>query len=129
MSSQLNTVFAPEAPTPTGPFIHAIKSDPHIYCSGQVGWDESKKQLAPGGIKAETKQALANLDYVLKAAGSSRDRVTKVNVFICDMGLFAEMNEVYGEFFGDHRPARTCVQVVATPVKGALVEIECIARI
>ncbi|KAK9719437.1 hypothetical protein K7432_004773 [Basidiobolus ranarum] len=127
MSSQLNTVFAPEAPEPTGPFVHAIKSDSHIYCSGQVGWDASKKQLVPGGIKAETRQALENLDYVLKAAGSSRERITKVNIFICDMALFSEMNEVYAEFFGTHRPARTCVQVVATPVKGGLIEIECIA--
>jgi 2-iminobutanoate/2-iminopropanoate deaminase len=83
-------------------------------------------QLVEGGIEAQTRQVLQNLSHVLEAAGSSLRHVVKTTVFMKDIGEFAQMNTIYGEMFGEHKPARSTVQVAALP-RGAAVEIECVA--
>jgi len=79
-----------------------------------------------GAFAAQVERVLANLDAILQAAGSCRERVVKVTVFLTDLSRFAELNEIYARFFGQHRPARAVVQVVALP-RGAEIEIEAVA--
>ncbi len=119
-------VVSPHAPKAIGPYSQAVKVGPWVFCSGQLGMDPEAGQLVPGGIEAETRQALTNLQRVLEAAGASLDHVVKVTVFLQDIGDFAKMNEVYSTFFRAPYPARAAVQVAALP-KGARVEIEAIA--
>ncbi len=119
-------VVSPHAPKAIGPYSQAVKVGPWVFCSGQLGMDPETGQLVPGGIEAETRQALTNLQRVLEAAGASLDHVVKVTVFLQDIGDFAKMNEVYSTFFRAPYPARAAVQVAALP-KGARVEIEAIA--
>jgi 2-iminobutanoate/2-iminopropanoate deaminase len=91
-----------------------------------VGLDPETGELVPGGVEAETRQALANLQNILISAGSSLDRVVKTTVFLRDMSDFSRMNAIYAEFFLEKYPARSTVQVAALP-KGAAVEIEAVA--
>lgn len=109
-----------------GPYSVAVKAGHFIYCSGQLGLDPSTGELVPGGVEAETRQALVNLTTVLEAAGTTLDRVVKTTVFLRDMNDFARMNAVYGEFFQSDPPARSTFQVAALP-RGGAVEIEAVA--
>ena len=122
----MKAVVSPNAPKAIGPYSQVVKVGPWVFCSGQLGMDPETGELVPGGIEAETRQALTNLQYVLEAAGASLDHVVKVTVFLQDIGDFAKMNEVYSTFFRAPYPARAAVQVAALP-KGARVEIEAIA--
>jgi 2-iminobutanoate/2-iminopropanoate deaminase len=97
-----------------------------VFCSGQVGIDPETGSLVEGGVQAQTRRALENLRAVLQAAGLDLVDVAKTTVFLADMNDFAEFNEVYGEVFAGHKPARATVQVAGLPLE-ALVEIECIA--
>jgi len=97
-----------------------------IFASGCVGFDPETKQLVPGGVEAQTTQALKNLKAVLEAADSSLQRVIKATVFLKSMDDFVVVNGIYAEAFGDHKPARSAVEVARLP-KDALFEIECIA--
>lgn len=97
-----------------------------VFTAGQLGLDPQTGELVPGGIEAETHQALINLKNVLEAAGTSLSHVLKTTVFLRDMGDFGRMNAVYGEFFTENFPARSAVQVAALP-KGGAVEIEAVA--
>ncbi len=119
-------VVSPKAPKAIGPYSQAVKVGPWVFCSGQLGMDPETGELVPGGIEAETRQALTNLQHVLEAAGATLDHVVKVTVFLQDIDDFAKMNEVYSAFFRAPYPARAAVQVAALP-KGARVEIEAIA--
>lgn len=121
---QVATNRAPEA---IGPYAQAIKCGDLLFTSGQIPLDPSG-QLVAGGIREQTRQVLANLQAVLEAAGISREQVVKTTVFLQDMAQFGEMNEEYAAFFGDHKPARSTVQVARLP-KDALVEIEIIASV
>jgi 2-iminobutanoate/2-iminopropanoate deaminase len=91
-----------------------------------VGLDPVSGDLTPGGIEEQTRQVLANLAAVLEGAGMTRKNVVKTTVFLVDLKFFEAVNRIYAGFFGDHRPARSTVQVQALP-RGALVEIEAIA--
>ncbi|PGH16936.1 hypothetical protein AJ80_05004 [Polytolypa hystricis UAMH7299] len=122
--SEMIHVFAKDAPPAAGPYSHAIKANGQVFCSGQIPADQSGN-LIEGSIAQKTEQCCKNLAAVLAAAGTSIDRVVKVNVFITDMANFAEMNGTYEKFFA-HKPARSCVAVHQLP-KGVPVEIECIA--
>jgi 2-iminobutanoate/2-iminopropanoate deaminase len=119
-------IFSDKAPKAIGPYSPAIKFENLIFTAGQIGLDPQRGELVPGGIGAETRQALRNLSALLQAAGSSFEKVLKTTVFLTDMAEFGRMNEVYAEFFTDSPPARSTVQVTALP-KGAAVQIECIA--
>jgi 2-iminobutanoate/2-iminopropanoate deaminase len=116
------------APAPIGPYNQAVKSGTLIYTSGQIPIDPQTGNLVSGGIREQTIQTLENLKAVIEAAGSTLGKVLKTTVFLADMADFPEMNALYAEYFGeDNAPARSTIQVAALP-KGALVEIEAIAR-
>ncbi len=123
MKQEIHTKKAPAA---LGPYSQAISIfDKLIFTSGQIAIIPETGETAQG-IEAQTKQVLENLKAVLKKGGSSMDKVIKTTVFIKDMNDFAKVNEIYGQYFTDVCPARSCVEVARLP-KDMLVEIEAIA--
>jgi len=119
------TVFTKDAPPPrAGVNCQAIIAGGLVFCSGTVPQDMSGN-IVEGDIQAHTHQCIKNLTAVLAAAGSSIKDVAKVNIFLADMANFDKMNEVYMQYWGDEKPARTCVAVKTLP-KGADIEIECV---
>ncbi|MDX1615640.1 MAG: RidA family protein [Candidatus Promineifilaceae bacterium] len=122
---QPEIVSTSAAPAAVGPYSQAVRVGQFIYTSGQIGMRLDSGGL-DGDIVAQTTQALANLQAVLAAAGSSLNQVVKTTVFLQDMDHFTAMNEVYSRHFGDRPPARSTVQVARLPL-GALVEIEAVA--
>lgn len=110
-----------------GPYSHAIRSEDFVYFSGQTPIDPTTGKLVEGGISAQTQQCFRNLFAVLAESGLSPDEVIKVNVYLTDMGDFAEMNTIYAQQFNRPYPARTTIGVAALPL-GARIEIEMIAR-
>ena len=115
------------APAALGPYSQAVKSGNHLFCSGQLVLDPVTGDLVQG-IGPQTQQALANLQAVLEAAGTSFSKVVKTTIFLTNMGDFAAVNEIYGTFFESAPPARSTIQVAALP-KAGLVEIEMIAEL
>ena len=109
-----------------GPYSQAIEVNGFVFTSGQIPIDPATDKFVEGGIKEQTRQSLTNIQNVLKEAGIDLSHVVKTTVFLSDMDNFAEMNEVYAEFFVQPFPARSAVAVKTLP-KGALVEIECVA--
>ncbi|KAK5995339.1 RutC family protein [Cladobotryum mycophilum] len=128
MSSHVKTaVLTDKAPKPLpGIYSQAIKAGGFVFVSGAVPMDPETMQLIDGDIQAHTHQCIKNLAAILEAAGSSLDKVVKVNVFLSDMSDFAKMNEVYTTYWGDVKPCRTCVAVKTLPLNTD-VEIECTA--
>jgi len=122
------TVQTDNAPKAIGPYAQAIKANGFIYTAGQIPIDPKTGNFVEGGITAQTRQVLENLNAVLEAAGSSLDRVIKTTVFLKNMAEFAAMNEVYGEYLGTVKPARSTVAVAELP-RGALIEIDLVALI
>ncbi len=106
---------------PVGPYTPVVKAGPWIITSGQVGIADGS--LVDGGFEPQLRQALANLSSLLEGQGASLGDVTKTTVFLTSMDDYAEMNRIYIEIFGDHRPARSAVAVKELPI-GAVVEIE-----
>lgn len=115
-----------QAPAAIGPYSQAIEAGGTIYVSGQLPINPATGQFAEGGIKELTRQSLTNMQHILQQAGCDMQHVVKTSVFLADMNDFAEMNEVYAEFFKAPFPARSAVAAKTLP-KGARVEIECIA--
>lgn len=116
-------VISKKAPQVIGPYSVAVRAGAFLFTAGQLGLDPGTGSLVPGGIEAETRQVLTNLQNVLADAGSGLDRVVKTTVFLKDMNDFPKMNTIYAEFFPAQPPARSTVQVAALP-KNGLVEIE-----
>ncbi len=114
------------APKAIGPYAQAIKADGFIYTAGQIPIDPKTGDFVSGGIAAQTRQVLENLKAVLESGGSSLDKVIKATVFLRNMGEFAAMNDVYAEYLGHAKPARSTVAVSELP-RGALVEIDLVA--
>ena len=114
------------APKAIGPYEQAIKASGFIYTAGQIPIDPKTGNFVEGGITAQTRQVLENLKAVLEAGGSSLDRVVKATVFLKNMADFAAMNEVYAQYLGSAKPARSTVAVAELP-RGALVEIDLVA--
>jgi len=125
-STKREIIVAENAPAAIGPYSVGVRAGEMVFTSGQIGLDPRTGELAPGGIEAQTRQAMSNLQSVLQAAGSGLQHVLKTTVFLKNMGDFAAFNLVYGEFFPQQPPARSTVEVAALP-KGALVEVECVA--
>ncbi|MFA5829100.1 MAG: RidA family protein [Candidatus Gracilibacteria bacterium] len=121
----MEIVATTNAPAAIGPYSQAIKANGFVFCSGQIPL-RADGTLVSGGIVEQTEQVLSNLKAVLEAAGSGLGKVVKTTVFLANMADFAAMNEVYGRFFGENKPARATVQVARLP-KDVLVEIDCIA--
>lgn len=120
-------IFTEKAPKAIGPYSQAQKVGGLLFTSGQIPLNPSTGELVTE-IKAATKQSLENVKAILEAAGTSLENVVKTVVYIKDMNDFGEVNEVYGEYFKENAPARSCVEVARLP-KDALVEIEAIAII
>jgi 2-iminobutanoate/2-iminopropanoate deaminase len=121
-------ITSAKTPKAIGPYSPAVRSGDLVFTSGQLGMDPSTGDLVPGGVAAETRQALANCANLLAAAGGAMQDVLKTTVYLRGLEDFSLMNAVYAEFFPDSPPARTTIQAGALP-KAAAVEIECIARI
>jgi 2-iminobutanoate/2-iminopropanoate deaminase len=119
-------LLPPRAPQPLGPYSHGIRTGSWVFTSGTIGNDPSTGKLVPGGVEAETRQALTNLSETLRAGGTALSNVVKTTVFLVDLGQFAAMNAVYAGFFPEAPPARSTIQVAALP-GGASVEIEAVA--
>lgn len=124
--TQRTRIATSDAPAAIGPYSQAIATGELIFCSGQVALDPASGELVGDDVRAQTRRALENLSGVLRAGGSSLADVVKTTVFLVDMGDYAAMNEVYGEFFSSEPPARSAVAVAALP-RGARVEVEAIA--
>ncbi|AJY74920.1 RidA family protein [Paenibacillus beijingensis] len=122
---KLQPIEAKQAPAAIGPYSHAIKMGGLLFTSGQIPLLPSG-ELVEGGIEEQTRQVFRNLEAVLQAGGASLSSVVKATVFMKDMNQFAAVNAIYGEYFGDHKPARSAVEVARLP-KDVLVEIEVIA--
>lgn len=116
------------APAAIGPYSQAVVSHGFLFSSGQIPLDPSTGELVKGDLKAQARRVFLNLSEVLKAAGASFDDVVKTTVFLTSMSDFAALNEVYGEYLGKRKPARSTIAVEALP-KGASVEIELVAKI
>ena len=114
------------APAAVGPYSQGIRAGDLILTAGQLGLDPDTGELVAGGVEAQARQALDNLQAVLKAAGSSLDLAVKVTVFLQDIDSFKAVNGVYAQFFTKDPPARSALQVAALPL-GGLVMIEAIA--
>ncbi len=119
-------VTTENAPGAIGPYSQALKAGGMVFCSGQIPIDPQTGEFVSDVVGAQTEQVLRNLSEVLQAAGTSLDNVVKTTVFLADMDDFAEMNEVYGRFFSENKPARATVQAARLP-RDAKVEIDCIA--
>ncbi len=119
-------VFTDSAPKAIGPYSQAVRAAGMVFTAGQIGLDPVSGELVTGGIEAQTRQVLANLQHVLEASDSSLQTVLNTTVFLKDMNDFPRMNAVYGQFFTTDPPARSTVAVAELP-RGALVEIEAVA--
>ena len=121
----MKIISTENAPAAIGPYSQAIEAGGFIFCSGQIPMDPQSMEIVGDDIITQTKQVFKNLKGLLEAAGVSLNHVVKTSVFLDSMDDFVAMNNVYAEEFGDHKPARACVEVSKNP-KGVLVEIECV---
>jgi 2-iminobutanoate/2-iminopropanoate deaminase len=122
----MQTVQTSNAPAAIGPYSQAVVANGFVFTAGQVPFDPQSMQLVQGDIAAQTEQVMKNLQAILQQAGADLSSVVKTTVFLQDMNDFAAMNEVYARYFGDHKPARSTVQVARLP-RDAQVEIEVVA--
>ena len=122
----MDVISTPNAPKAIGPYSQGVTANGFIYTAGQIALDPATTEVVAGDVKAQTERVMANLQGVLRAAGSDLSKVVKTTVFLVTMDDFAAMNEVYGRWFGDHRPARSTVAVAGLP-RGVRVEIEVVA--
>lgn len=116
------------APQAIGPYSQAVRVGRFVYTAGQIAIDPETSAFVEGGVAAQAEQVMKNLQAVLEAAGTSLDYVVKTTIFLRYMKDFSAVNEVYGKFFGEGKPARSTVAVSALPLK-ALVEIEVVALV
>ncbi len=127
--SRHTPVRAANLPPPAGPYTPGMGFERLVFVSGQGAHDPSTGELAGFDVESQTEQCLKNVQAILEAAGSSLQHVLRCGVFLVDMGEFKKMNGVYARLFGEHRPARTTVQVAGLPGDGMRVEIDAIAYI
>ncbi|MFQ5554287.1 MAG: Rid family detoxifying hydrolase [Acidimicrobiia bacterium] len=121
------TILTPAAaPAPVGPYSIATEANGFVFLSGQVGVDPASGIVVDGGVAGQTRRILLNIEAILSGLGLSFDDVVKTTIFLTDIGDFGAVNEVYGEFVAESKPARSTVGVAALPL-GVAVEIEMIA--
>jgi 2-iminobutanoate/2-iminopropanoate deaminase len=121
-----DVIHTDDAPAAVGPYSQAILAGGLVWCSGQIALDPATGVLVTGGVEAETRRVLQNLQAVLQAAGSDIDRVVKATLYLVDMADFEVVNRLYGEMFGESPPARVCIQVSRLP-KDARIELDAVA--
>jgi len=124
---QRNIIKTEHAPAAIGPYSQAVRVGDFLFASGQLGIDPSTGKLQEG-VEAQARQALANVQALLAAGGTTPNKVVKATIFLANMADFAKVNAIYGELFAHEPPARSTVQVAALPL-GGLVEIEVIALV
>jgi 2-iminobutanoate/2-iminopropanoate deaminase len=111
------------AVAPIGPYSQGVVADGVLYCSGQVPLDPATHEVVEGGVAEQAQRCLEGLDAICRAAGTRLSNAARIGIYITDMSLFAELNDVYASFFEEPFPARSTVGVAALP-KGALVEMD-----
>jgi 2-iminobutanoate/2-iminopropanoate deaminase len=116
------------APSPIGPYSQAVRANGFVFVSGQIPVLPDTGSVVEGGVAEQTHQVMKNLSSILNAAGTGLGKVVKTTVFLSNLDHFSEFNQVYGEYFGDAKPARATVQVARLP-KEVLVEIDAIAAV
>ncbi|HMV34430.1 MAG TPA: RidA family protein [Turneriella sp.] len=121
----MKIIASNQAPTAVGPYSQAIAAGDYLFLSGQIPLVPETGLLVSEEIKAQTEQVMKNLRAVCEAAGGSLSKIVKCTVFMTDLAQFQAMNEVYAAHFGEHKPARSTIQVAALP-RGASVEIEAV---
>jgi 2-iminobutanoate/2-iminopropanoate deaminase len=126
MSATRQVIATAEAPGAVGPYSQGIVTEHLVFTAGQIPINPATGTVEATTIEDQTRQALRNVDAVLRAAGSGLHKAVKVTVFMTNLGDFKAMNGVYAEFFPSHPPARSAVQVVALPL-GVQIEIEAVA--
>ena len=126
MNTQKEVILTANAPQPIGPYSQAIKAGNLVFCSGQIPLDPNSGNIVGSDVETQTRQVLANLVEVLKAAGASPESVIKTTIFLKNMGDFPKVNEIYATVFKGKTPARSTIEVARLP-KDVLVEIEAIA--
>ena len=124
----IEVIETDRAPAAIGPYSQGISIEPWLFVSGQLGIQPDTGELVELSFSAQARQALENLKQVVLAGGSDLNNVVAVDVFLTDIGNFAEFNDIYAEYFAQHRPARAVVEVSALP-RTASVEIKCIATL
>jgi 2-iminobutanoate/2-iminopropanoate deaminase len=118
-------VHTNNAPAAVGPYSQAVMVKDTLYVSGQIPFVAETMTVAGDDIKSQTKQSLENILAIVKEAGMEKENIVKCGVFMQDLSMFKDMNEVYAAFFGDHKPARFAVEVRRLPLD-VLVEIDAI---
>lgn len=121
-------IHTTEAPKAIGTYSQGIKSDNFVFTSGQIPINPQSGKLIKGDFKSEVKQVLINLNGVLQGGGSSLQQAIKLTVFLTDLSHFAQVNEIFDEFFPDNPPARSAVQVSALPMN-ARIEIDAVGHV
>ena len=121
-----DVIVTKDGPAAIGPYSQAIRANGLVFVSGQIALDPVTNTLVSGDVAFQTDRVLKNLSGILKAAGTSLEKVVRSTVFLKNMGDFAAMNEVYGSYFSSAPPARSTVEVARLP-KDVLVEIDVIA--
>ena len=121
-------IHTDNAPAAIGPYSQAIKAGNMLFVSGQVPFVPETMEIVEGDVQAQTRQSLTNVQAILKEAGADFSDVVKTTVFIKDMNEFAQINEVYGEFFGENKPARACVEAKMAR-ENLLVEMSVVAAV
>jgi 2-iminobutanoate/2-iminopropanoate deaminase len=127
MNRSHTPVRAANLPAPVGPYSPGMGFEHLIFVSGQGAVDPATGRIVGDDVERQTEQCLKNVQTILEAAGSSLQHVLRCGVFLMDMREFGNMNAAYSRLFGDHRPARTTVQVAGLPGDGLKVEIDAIA--
>ena|SRR5437764_1411239 len=123
----IERISPPGAPAPRGPYSPAVRAGDCVYVAGQVSIDPISGQVVSGDVQVETRQVLTNIKRILEGCGASLAQVVRCGVYLTNAADFGPMNEIYAEFFGEAKPARTTIIVAALPLKDAKIEIDAIA--
>ena len=121
-----NVLDTPSGPAPLGPYSVATEANGLVFVSGMIAIDPATGQAVPGGVEPQTEQVMRNIGAVLADVGLGYDDIVKTTISVTDMGSFPKVNEIYGSYVGEAKPARATVEVSALP-GGFIVEIETIA--
>lgn len=124
----MKVINTPDAPKAIGPYSQAVIANGLLFTSGQIAINPKTNQIEATAIEEQTKQVMENLKALLAASNASFDKVVKTTIFLKDMNTFGTVNEIYGSYFANHKPARSTVEVARLP-KDVLIEIELIAEI
>ena len=125
----IERISPPGAPAPRGPYSPAVRAGDFVYVSGQIPIDPITGQVVSGDVQVETRQVLTNIKNILAGCGTSMSAVVRCGVYLIDAADFKAMNEVYAEFFGEAKPARTTIIVAALPLKDAKIEVDAVAYV